>query len=100
MKDIDFEASVAELREITAILLDHLSRSTGGSVVIREDYYWSVPSGALFEVLGDPPELTIGQLIETIAHLREVRVDESNALGYHLVWLGDIFRAIGSTYPA
>ncbi|MBC3840689.1 hypothetical protein GXW82_11685 [Streptacidiphilus sp. 4-A2] len=43
----------------------------------------------------EPSTLTIGQLSESWQHLESQLGDEDRAVGYHVVWLADVIRAIG-----
>ncbi|MEV6670522.1 hypothetical protein [Streptomyces sp. NPDC051162] len=61
-----------------------------------------VPAGSprtgrtwVFGRCGEPKTLTIGQLSESWQHLEDLLAHQDGALGYHLVWLADIIRAIG-----
>ncbi|MEU3567535.1 hypothetical protein AB0E96_03750 [Kitasatospora sp. NPDC036755] len=85
-----------ELRRSFDALIRHVeSTTTGGGVVLDKDYFWSIPSDEMYDVMKNPETLTIGQLTESWQHLRDLPADEDRALGYHLVWLADVLRAIG-----
>lgn len=60
-------------------------------MVVSEDYFYSVPFPEIYDVLGDAPKLTIGQLTESWENL--LRTDAS--VQWELVWLGDVLKAIG-----
>ncbi|MGW1176025.1 hypothetical protein ACWD4P_20195 [Kitasatospora sp. NPDC002543] len=85
-----------ELRRSFDVLIRHVeSTTTGGGVALDKDYFWSIPSDEMYDVMKNPETLTIGQLTESWQHLRDLLADEDRALGYHLVWLADVLRAIG-----
>ncbi|MFD4657140.1 hypothetical protein ACFWP2_16105 [Kitasatospora sp. NPDC058444] len=93
--------SLAELRRSFDVLLRHVEASAAGdAVLLDQDYFWSIPPNALYDVTREPDELTIGQLSESWQHLRDVLADPDRTLGYHLVWLADVLRAIGHDLPA
>lgn len=83
------------LREAFELLLERAAN--GDDVVdLGVDYYWSIPPSAQGDVLTGPPELTVGQYSESIENLTSVVNDPENAVGYGLVWLADVLRAIGA----
>ncbi|MFE6049228.1 hypothetical protein ACFQ6N_00545 [Kitasatospora sp. NPDC056446] len=101
MTDEPLHVSLAELRASFDILLRHVEATAAGdAVALDKDYFWSVPSAEQYDVLREPAELTIGQLSESWQHLRDLLADPDRALGYHLVWLADILRAIGQDHSA
>ncbi|MBF6296731.1 hypothetical protein IU459_04135 [Nocardia amamiensis] len=88
--------SLDELRRAIDVLLDHVEAATAGeTVALDKDYFWSIPPGELYDVYNKPADLTIGQLSECWQHLKDLLADSDGALGYHLVWLADILRAMG-----
>jgi hypothetical protein len=99
MPDESLLVSVAELRRSVDVLLSHVEATAGDTIALNWDYFWSVPPGTLYDVAGEPSELTVGQLSESLQHLRELVQDEDRALSYHLVWLADVLRALGHHLP-
>jgi hypothetical protein len=92
--------SVTELRRSVDVLLGHIEAQVGdGPVVLDTDYFWAVPAAELYDVAEAPGNLTIGQLSESWQHVRDLLADQSHAVGYHLVWLADVLRAIGHGLP-
>lgn len=83
------------LREVFEILLE---RAADGSqtVKIDGDYFWSVPPGVQADMHTGPPELTVGQYSECVDNLEAVVRDPESAVGYGLVWLADVLRAVGA----
>ncbi|WP_030245720.1 hypothetical protein [Streptomyces sp. NRRL S-350] len=93
--------SLAELRRSFDVLMRHVEAAEAGdAVALDKDYFWSIPSDELYDVTREPDDLTIGQLSESWQHLRDLLADQDRALGYHLVWLADVLRAIGQNFPA
>ncbi len=84
-----------QLRHAFDAALRHVEASAGHTVALGEEYFWSVPGDELYDVLNEPKSLTIGQLSESWQHLEDLLAHEDRALGYHLVWLADVIRAIG-----
>ncbi|MFD5465101.1 hypothetical protein ACFWIQ_20065 [Kitasatospora sp. NPDC127059] len=93
--------SLAELRRSFDVLLSHVEAAAAGdTVALDKDYFWSIPSDELYDVAREPGAPTIGQLSESWQHLRDLLADQDRALGYHLVWLADVLRAMGQDFPA
>ncbi|MEV6977410.1 hypothetical protein [Kitasatospora sp. NPDC093806] len=89
---------LAELRRALDVLVRHVAASSpDGLVTVEDEAYWSVPPTEAGKVDDDPPELTIGLLSESWEHLEQMIEDEDRTIGYGLVWLGDVLRAIGAT---
>ncbi|MET9290922.1 hypothetical protein [Streptomyces sp. NPDC003077] len=93
--------SLAELRRSVDLLLRHVEAvAAGDAVVMNQDHFWSVPADELYDVSKEPVDLMIGQLSESWQHLRNLLADEDRIVGYHLVWLADVLRAIGQDISA
>lgn len=91
---------IAELRRTFELTVAYIEvAASAQSVTLDQDYFWSVPAEELYDVYNTPSNLTIGQLSESWQLLRDLLADEDRALGYHLVWLADVLRAIGQTVP-
>lgn len=86
---------LALLRESFEILIAHLSETHGETVSVETDYFWSVPKDDLGNVYESPPQLTIGQVTESLDNLREIVADPASVISYGLVWLGDVLKAVG-----
>src|SRR4029450_2259796 len=84
-----------ELRRVFEILLTHVARGSEDELAIGKDYFWSVPSPAMYEVHTEPNALTIGRVSESWGNLEAMLQDESKLIGYGLVWLADVLRALG-----
>ncbi|WP_329128245.1 hypothetical protein [Streptomyces sp. NBC_01465] len=68
-------------------------------MTLKEDLFWSVSADELFSVGAEPQALTIVQLSESWQHLEDLLAHEDRAVGYHLVWLANVIRAIGQDIP-
>jgi hypothetical protein len=67
--------SMADLRDGLALLLDELERKCGPVVDLAADYYWTVDRHDAFRFdTTDTPEITVGQLSDDIALLKELLV--------------------------
>ncbi|GAA3204015.1 hypothetical protein ACFO1B_42635 [Dactylosporangium siamense] len=86
---------VDQLRQVFELLIDHVARNSGTGLTVSRDYFWSIPASERYDVYAVPGEFTIGRVSESLANLQGMLEDESKALGYGLVWLADVLRAIG-----
>ncbi|WP_329400282.1 hypothetical protein [Streptomyces melanogenes] len=84
-----------QLQHAFNLVLRHVEAAAGDTVTLEHDYFWSVPGDELYDVPNEPSTLTIGQLSESWQHLKGLLADEDRAVGYHLIWLADVIRAIG-----
>ncbi|WP_306356422.1 MULTISPECIES: hypothetical protein [unclassified Nocardia] len=91
---------LAELRRAFELAIAHAEAAVGTqSVTLDQDYFWSIPPEQVYDVYNRPSDLTVGQLSESWQHLSDLLAHEDRALGYHLVWLADVLRAIGQSTP-
>ena len=93
------EISVAELRKASEVLLDHLEEVAGSTIVLDEDYFWSIFPDRLYDVEHPPTLDTLGSLADSLESVRSGVADPDGRLGYHLVWLADLLRFAGHRYP-
>ncbi|MDT0267678.1 hypothetical protein RM844_15430 [Streptomyces sp. DSM 44915] len=97
MSEAGVDVSLRQVTEILDVLVRHAAaRAPSGEVTVEEDAYWSVPPNGAHDIYGEPPELTIGSVSESLAQLRAMLDDESRVVGYGFVWLGDVLRAVGA----
>lgn len=89
------QVQVDELRRVFGLLMAHISKNNDGRMVTSRDYFWSIPVPGRYDVYKEPSEFTIGQVSESWENLRGILDGRSEALGYGLVWLADVLRAIG-----
>lgn len=87
--------SIDELRKITEILLNHVEQTGVQTVELAHDYYWHVPQESRYEPYTEPGELSMGQLSDDWAELQRISRGEKDPLGYGLVWLASVLRAVG-----
>ncbi len=91
------QIEIAELRRAIESVMDHLEETSGATTEVPQDFFWSVPGDAIFEV-AERPELTIGQLAEWWHNLKRVRDGDSHStVDYAAVWVGDILTGVGHT---
>jgi hypothetical protein len=88
------EIPLARLREVTELLLAHLERA-GASVALEHDLFWELPPEQRHDLGHEPAEHTLGALRESWAQLTAMADDPDRVVGYGLVWLADVLRALG-----
>ncbi|MFJ7906048.1 hypothetical protein [Kitasatospora sp. NPDC096204] len=97
MNEPELQIPLERLREALDVLVRHVAASApAGGIAIDHDAFWSVPVASMADVYSGPPELTIGMVSESWSQVEEMIDDEEKAIGYGLVWLADVLRAIGS----
>lgn len=89
------EADLATLRKMCDALFVHLEGSGIEVVEIPVDYYWFIPAPEVYDPYIEPTELTLGQLSFDWTELLAVLEGDRPILGYHLVWLASLLRAVG-----
>ena len=89
---------LAELRQATNVLFDHLEKTGRTEIEVTEDFYWSIPEKHLYSVYTAPPEsdLTMGQLSDDWKELTKIAAGQSPPLAYALVWLSSLLRFVGT----
>lgn len=83
------------LERASALLIKHLREQEGNEVLLDHDYFWSIPASQANDMNTAPVGLTVGQVTECVDWLRDILQSPENALTYHLVWLGEVMRAVG-----
>ncbi|MDT8912040.1 hypothetical protein [Amycolatopsis sp. PS_44_ISF1] len=88
------EIPLARLREVALLLLAHVARE-GGSVTLDHELFWELTPKQRYDLDHEPTEHTVGQLSESWAQLEAMTDDPDRVVGYGLVWLADVLRALG-----
>ena len=88
------EIPLSRLREVTDLLLAQAERA-GDSVTLERDLFWELLPEQRYDLGHEPAEHTIGQLSESWAQLVAMADDPDRVVGYGLVWLADVLRALG-----
>ncbi len=84
-----------ELRKITTMVLDFLEHNGHKEITLTDDYYWWITKDECYIPEKEPQHLTLGQLSFDWDELQRLRQDSDDPIGYHLVWLSTILRAVG-----
>lgn len=89
---------VETLERALRVTLDHVRSSKGGVVPISEDYYWDIQEPSQrYNVLQEPTELTIGQLSHDWERVAAIAAGENPPVGYGLVWIASLLRAMAES---
>ena len=89
------QIATSELRQAMTKLLDHLDDAGRGKLTISKDYYWAIPADRQYDPYKKPTEFTLGQLSDDWLEVKKIVEGQSAPVGYALVWLAAIIRAIG-----
>lgn len=87
--------TTGELRRAAELLLTHLEQQGQSAVEIEQDYYWSIAPEQRYDAYNQPGELSMGQLSDDWAEVRAIAQGQKEPLGYGLVWLSSVLRAVG-----
>jgi hypothetical protein len=91
------QVSVSELRTISEQLFLHLENTGYNSVDNSTDYYWNIPTEFRYNPYEEPKELDLGQLTDDWENLHKILEGTTDPIGYALVWLSTVLRAVGET---
>jgi hypothetical protein len=87
---------VTQLRAASRLIFDHLEEMGYDTVEVTKDYYWDIMPPERYDPYVNPADqLVLGQLTSDWAELESLLSGETDPLGYGLVWLSAILRAIG-----
>jgi hypothetical protein len=100
MSDWKMVIHLADLHAACAKLLMHLEAQGLAEVELDVDYYWSIVPEQRYDPSRQPTELVIGQLSDDWMEIQRIVKSERAPLGYALVWLGAVLRALGERYVA
>jgi hypothetical protein len=89
------KVTIEELQEVWHVLSTHLRESNRAVVELDHDYYWSIEKEEMYDPSRDPASLTLGQLSDDWNELQKIRSGTAPPIGYALVWLSSILRAVG-----
>ncbi len=89
------EISLEELRDLCNSLIQHIIDNGNKSVNLKVDYYWNIPTSQIYDPYKKPTELTLGQLSFDWDQLIQISQSQKEPIGYNLVWLAAILRAVG-----
>jgi len=91
------EINMDDLRQICDRLIQNVKEKGIDSINLEVDYYWNIPQNQLYNPYQKPVDLDMGQLSDNWTELRKVLQSQKEPLGYHLVWLAAILRALGES---
>jgi hypothetical protein len=98
--DEKIKVKLEDLRRSLEMIISHLKGQGSEWVEIDEDYYWDVADEQMYNPLEDPTEFQLGQLTHDWERLSEIVKGKAPPIGYALVWLASILRAIGKEHVA
>lgn len=86
---------LSDLRTLSNLILTHLEQKGLKSIELTDDYYWDLPKEKLYDPYQDPCDFEMGQLSDDWSDLLKILEGKNEPIGYGLVWLSSILRAIG-----
>jgi hypothetical protein len=88
---VDLELLAKSFAQMVGVL----SEITDGQAELDADYYWAVDPRQALQPYETPGEIGMGQISDCMQELRAALDDPGRVTTYHLVWLGDVLRALG-----
>ena len=89
------KVTTREIMAVAAILCQHLDSCGYSEVEIEKTLYWSIPKEYEYDVYSEPKGHTVGDLRDDWDELRRMAAEPDDAVGYGMVWLASVLRAIG-----
>jgi len=89
------EINLDDIRTIFEKLIKHLEKIGVNTVSIPVDYYWNIPNDVVYDPYNEPTKFDMGQLSDDWRELQKLLDDDREPVGYHLVWLAAVLKAIG-----
>ncbi len=86
---------ISGLRDASRLIFDYLETMNIADIELDEDFYWCIPRSYAYDLTAEPDHFELGQLSDDWEEIRRMLAAESEPLGYHLVWLSAILKAIG-----
>ena len=94
---MDLEINIADLREITNRIFDHIQNDLKiDRLHIDKDYYWDIPDEYLYDPLKDPAQFVLGQLYHDWEFLLPLITDKELAVSLMLIHVAPLLRYIGN----
>lgn len=94
------KVKLTDLSQVHEQITRHLHSLGLEEVEFDDDYYWNIVPEKRYDPYHEPDEFTLGQLSDDLARVRRISIGESEPLGYALVWLSALLRAIGEKHVA
>ncbi|HEJ9057551.1 hypothetical protein [Serratia fonticola] len=90
---------INKLEEILTAILEELKARGIASVPLDADFYWNIPSEAIYDTYNEPSELDIGQLEDDYEMLLSAK-NKGKLVGYNLKHASSLLRYIAEKHPA
>jgi len=90
---------ISEIEECLNEIFQDLKSRGIDEISLLADFYWNIPSEAIYEPYNEPPQLDIGQLEDDYLSLLNAR-DRKKLTGHNLKDLAALLRYISEKYPA
>ncbi|MBL1222490.1 hypothetical protein JET18_16680 [Chryseobacterium sp. L7] len=91
----NIEIQKEDLKKILFMLIDKLDDSPTDKFSLEKDLYWNIPDDKLYNMYQEPPDLTIGSLVEDWELLQKILRKEREVLWYDFYKVSTILNSIG-----
>lgn len=86
-----------ELRRVAERLFTHIESLGYRTVELDKDFYWHVPTAALYDQYEQPGDLDVGQLSEDWEKLQAINDGSMPPVTDALAWLAAVLRGISDS---
>jgi len=93
--DGNIRVDLDDVERVLTIVLQHIKQQRSAPIERSDDYYWEINEAQLYDPTKDPSDFSLGQLSEDWARLSQILAGDAPPIGYALVWLASILRAVG-----
>jgi hypothetical protein len=93
---MDLKIKVADLREVTNRIFDHIEHDLKiDEVTLDKDCYWDIADEQLYNPLEDPSSFSLGQLFDDWEFLTHILSDKEQAVSIMFIHLAPLLRYVG-----
>jgi hypothetical protein len=96
----NIQVPLEDLAKAFQLIAKHIQTTKGRSIEISQDYYWEIAESELYDPTKDPSDLSLGQLSHDWERLQQLLAGEAPPIGYAMVWLAAVLRAVGQNLVA
>ncbi|MBI1745733.1 MAG: hypothetical protein HYR55_03995 [Acidobacteria bacterium] len=93
--DPTIRVNLDDLVRALELIVQHIKNYKADPVEIEQDYYWEAAEDQLYDMTQETKKFTIGQLSHDWERIREILDGKNPPIGYAMVWLASILRAVG-----
>lgn len=93
------QVDLSLLEKAVVTILGEMKRRGIDSIPLDADFYWNLPSEAIYDPYNEPNQLDIGQLTDDYETLKLAQ-ETDRLIGYNLKNVSAIMRYLSEKYPS